>query len=199
MHSASGLLVSCDSKLLCNCSRTQQAPIARVQAPRAATAHRIQSLASPTSATPRIGGQQLLFPVQQQHQQQQLHAFVQTSSSCRQQPISAYCRHRTSCLAAAAQEQPVTGIAAAEEEAASVSSNAEHNQPTNSSSSNGTEAHQQQQEAPSSSSSKVCSGDQTASPGISINVLEPGQLNAVARLRAEAYYEVRCSCAIPVL
>lgn len=167
MRSSNGLTPKTCSSSRPLPARPQSVPIAGRQG--------LQNLCS-ASRNPHGGYQQLYLcarPLQQSHTVKHI-------------------RPATS-LAAAAQEQPVAAdpaaAVAADADAAPSSSIEDHD-------SNGTDAQQQQQQAESSSSEVSDSTTEAApaAPAISIKVLsEPGELTAVARLRAEAYYEVSSS------
>lgn len=184
MQSAMGLARTCDSKLLSKCSRHQQVSVVATQPFRKLCSRsKVFNLASGPS-TGRPGAQHIACAAQHQqhHQQQQLHSAAGPFSSSSQHLSQVKGRSVASCLAAAAQEQPTAGLA----EAAAVAV-PEHN--SDGSSSNGTDMEKQ---ASSSSSEDSSSEQATPGPAISTKVLSaPGELNAVAQLRADAYYEVR--------
>jgi hypothetical protein len=134
-------------------------------------------------------------------QQQQL-AHVQPSSSRLQQPWRPERHVHSSRCSVAAQEQPTAG--ATGEQASEPTSSTTEAQPSSNISTDSQQAEQQQQpeastSSSSSSSSNGDSGQADSESGIQVKVLsEPREVNAVANLRAEAYYEVggtHCSSA----
>lgn len=182
-------MMTCDIKLqMCRSSRPLlSSPIACHQVGhRHSMALRSIQCCS-TSDVPRLAAQQSRSRcTAQPHQQHHLHLapplLLHSQSNFSQGRKAA-----AVLVTAAAHEQPVVDVAAGQ------ASSSSRPQPSGSTSSS---TKSRKQQAPSSSSSRGSSSssseDSSSGPDISIKVLSgPSELSAVAKLRAEAYYEVR--------
>lgn len=184
-------MMTCDIKLqMCRSSRPLlSSPIACHQ-----VGHRhsmpLRSIqCCSTSDVPRLAAQQSRSRcTAQPHQQHHLHLapplLLHSQSNFSQGRNAA-----AVLVAAAAHEQPVVDVAAGQ---ASSSSTPQPRGSTSTSSSTKSRKQQASSSSSSSGSSSSSSEDSSSGPDISIKVLsEPSELSAVAKLRAEAYYEVR--------
>jgi hypothetical protein len=196
---------TCDSKLTSTLSRRHAHPIAPAQT---AQFHYSPLVAAHRASTCHALGRRAPQPLCTLIQQQQLAQIRCSSSSSLQQPWYPGRQRRSLRCSVAAQEQPTAGTTG-EEVPGTISSTTQEQPSSNISAESqqmGEHQPQQQQQSEAGSSRSSSSGGNSSGDsaqadseqGIQVKVLsESREVNAVANLRAEAYYEVGGSVSVP--